>query len=397
MTESAEALLLTAARDAGRVLYFGNDWDAENRTSSHQIAGQLARANKVVYIECPGVRTPSGSSRDIMKIARKLWRFLRPARRVSENLHVVTLLVIPGAFGRMKRVNEWAMAVQVWYLELRFGMHGALLWFVVPHLAPLARRMEQRFSVYYCIDKYASMPGVDAGQVAALDAEMTRSTNVVFAASEPVYQDKVRAGATAHLSPHGVQVAHFGRAASGEVNRPDDMPTGKPVVGYFGLVEAWTDLQLLDRIARDLPDWNLVLIGRCAVDVDDLARHENVHLLGKRPFESLPAYAAFFDVAILPYRICEQVLNSNPIKLREYLAAGLPVVSVRYPEVEKFADLVCIADNHDAFVAAIEVARNLDSDAARAERLNAMADQTWERRVETVVGIINEEGRANGG
>src|SRR5262249_9822468 len=153
-----------------------------------------------------------------------------------------------------------------------------------------------------------------------------------------------------------------------------------PIIGFFGLIESWIDLGLIARIARQRPDWLVVVIGRQAVDVSELVGYANIVMLGHKPFAELPAYGRFFDVRMLPYHRTAQVIHRNPIKLREYLAMGKPVVSVRFPHVEQFRDVVYLASDHDDYIRQIERAlRENTSDAARM-RMETVREHTWEAR-----------------
>src|SRR5262249_6462720 len=128
----------------------------------------------------------------------------------------------------------------------------------------------------------------------------------------------------------------------------------RPVVGFFGLIERWIDLDLVKYLAELRPEWSFVMLGRVAVPEEELPRRANLHFLGRRPYEQLPAYGKQFDAAIIPYRLTRQVLHANPIKLREYLAMGKPVVTVRTPEIEKFTDVIEIASSREAFLAKLD-------------------------------------------
>ena len=132
-----------------------------------------------------------------------------------------------------------------------------------------------------------------------------------------------------------------------------------------------------------------VLRGGGAVDVSELRSLPNVVLPGPQPHEMLPRWAKAFDVAIVPLRQNEQVCYSNPLKVREYLAAGKPVVSVPIPEVERFADCIAIARTHEEFLAKIEEALKTDSEEKREARRQAVAGMTWEARVEEVLEIVH--------
>jgi glycosyltransferase involved in cell wall biosynthesis len=161
-----------------------------------------------------------------------------------------------------------------------------------------------------------------------------------------------------------------------------------PVIGFFGLIEAWIDLDLIAFLARCRPSWTFLLIGRVAVDLGELANMPNVVLVGPQPYEALARWAKAFDVAIIPYRLTEQVLHANPLKLREYLATGKPVVSVSTPEINQFAEYVQIADSREQFLSAIERALTGDSEDDRTRRMRAVAKMSWDCRVEEVLGIV---------
>ena len=146
----------------------------------------------------------------------------------------------------------------------------------------------------------------------------------------------------------------LGHGTSSLRSRPRWLNLPRPIVGFFGLIEQWIDLDLIDEIAVRRPQWSIVLIGRMAVPGHPVCNRPNVHLLGKRPYDELPAYGKAFDAAIIPYHLTQQVLHANPIKLREYLAMGKPVVSVSTPEIDKYADVVEIARSREDFIAKLD-------------------------------------------
>jgi len=186
-----------------------------------------------------------------------------------------------------------------------------------------------------------------------------------------------------------VDLAHFSRALDTATPVPSDLASlPRPVVGFFGLIAEWVDLSLVRSVALAQPDWSIVLIGRVATDLAPLEGLSNVHLLGPRPYGELPAYCRGFDVGIVPFRMSELTLRANPLKLREYLAAGLPVVSTPLPEVARYEGLVHLAAGETEFVACLEeaLARRTEADARR--RVEAMRAEGWERRVEEISEIL---------
>src|SRR5207253_7113681 len=162
----------------------------------------------------------------------------------------------------------------------------------------------------------------------------------------------------------------------------------RPVIGFFGLLAEWIDLELLAAIARRRPHWTLLLLGKATVDTGTLRALPNVRLLGQKPYEALPAYCRAFDVGLIPFRIDELTVRANPLKLREYLAAGLPVVSTDLPEVARYDGLVRMADGVEAFTAAIADALRERSAGMAQRRVNAMMDERWEARVAELSALI---------
>ncbi|RYD15816.1 MAG: glycosyltransferase family 1 protein [Lysobacteraceae bacterium] len=372
------------------IVYFGNDWLAENRTSSHHVASRLARIAPLLYVSSPGLRAPQASGRDLGRMLRKLRASLRAPREVAPGLWHCTVPQLP--FRRIPGVDALNRAFGRWAVRRAMraaGIDRCISWFVVPHPGFLAGRLGEDLCVYYCIDDYAAHPGVDADLIGRRDAELSRRADVVFVAPPTLLAPKQTLNPHTIAAPHGVDVELFARAADAQT----DVAAGaralaRPVVGYFGSLHAWIDFELLEWLARARPLWTFLLVGHVAADTGALAGLPNVHLAGAQPYASLPGWAKAFDVAIIPYRLNRQVANANPLKLREYLATGKPVVSVRNAEIEKFARWVRIADDREEFLAAIERALAEDSPTASLERRAAVADQTWDRRVEEVVGHV---------
>jgi glycosyltransferase involved in cell wall biosynthesis len=372
------------------VIYFGNDWSAENRTSSHHIAEGLATRTRVLYVDSPGLRAPKANARDLRKLCRKLLSAARRPRRVGDRLWQMSVPQIP--FRRLPFVRRLNVALGKHLIRRalqRLGFARTVSWFAVPHPGFLANAFGEAVVIYYCIDDYAALPDVDARAVAQMDAHLTRQADQVFVASAPMLQAKRRVRPETLLAPHGVDVALFRTSADPELAiAPAARDLPRPVIGFYGLIEAWIDLDLIAAIAERRPAWTFLLIGRLAVDAGRLHAMSNVVFTGPQPYRSLPQWAKAFDVAIIPYRFTRQVANSAPLKLREYLASGKPVVAVPAPEIERFADLVRIARGPEQFIRAIEDALLHDSDADRTRRMAATTTMTWDARISEVVEVV---------
>jgi glycosyltransferase involved in cell wall biosynthesis len=235
------------------------------------------------------------------------------------------------------------------------------------------------------------LPDVDARAVAAMDAHLTRRADQVFVASSLMLKKKRRQRPSTVLAPHGVDVSLFRTASDPRLAvAPGARDLRGPVIGFFGLIEEWIDLDLIGHLAERRPEWTFLMIGRLAVDPGRLKALPNVVFPGAQPYRSLPAWAKAFDVAIIPYRMTRQVMNSAPLKLREYLATGKPVVAVPAPEIERFSGLVRLAHGPEQFLHAIEDALSTDTEADRARRIEATSTMSWDARVNEVVGVIEE-------
>ncbi len=372
------------------IVYFGNEWFAENRTSSHHIARQLAGEAPLLYVDSPGMRAPTTSGRDLRRIVSKLRQAVRLPTEVRPNLWHCTVPQLPWRrLPFVAQLNRWFGAWAVRRAMRHVGIEQAVLWFVVPHPSFMLDAVPHKLAVYYCIDDYAAHPGVDAQLLQACDAELTRRADHVFVAPPALVAAKQALNPATSYSPHGVDTLLFALARDPATVVPAAAAAlAHPVIGYFGLIAAWTDVELIEWLARQRPEWQFLLVGHASVDVSALAALPNTLLAGPQPYESLPGWAKAFDVAIMPYRMNRQVRNANPLKLREYLATGRPIVTVPAPETDKFGALVQVADGREAFVEAIETALRDDTPALQLERIAAVRDMSWEHRVRTTLGIV---------
>jgi glycosyltransferase involved in cell wall biosynthesis len=373
------------------VVYFGNDWFAENRTSSHHIARRLGKMVPVLYIETPGSRSPQKSARDLRKLWRKLARALAPPQKVGEQFDVATIPQIP--FRKLPAIdvlNRWLGAFLARRAMRKLGFERRISWFVVPHPGPLAKRLGESMTVYYCIDDYASYPGMDPVAIQTLDDDLTRKADVVFVASRALLEAKRKLSRNVHFSPHGVDFEMFSQASDPATPLAEEVRGLKhPVIGYFGTVGEFVDFDLLAYLVEARPAWTFLFVGLIAADVSRLRRYPNVIFAGPQPYETLPGWAAAFDVAIYAHQVNRQTRHSNPLKLREYLATGKPVVSVVTPETAVFAEVVYLAENPEAYLAAIERALREETPELRRKRMDAVTGVSWDARFAETIAVVD--------
>ena len=375
-----------SSEDLPAIIYFGNDWSADNKTSSHHIAKRLLRDHKLVYVECPGMRSPQGSSRDIKKIFSKLFKVFEGPKALDERSYVFTLFQIPfHSFKTIQYINKKLIVLLVKRLCKKLKIDKPILWFVIPHVALIVGKIDSSLVVYYCTDDFSELPGVNKQMISQMDEYMFANSDLAFVTSEPLYQNKIKYKDKLNLSRHGVDFDHFNTVFKKSNTLPDKVKNlSGPVIGFFGLIETWIDLPLIKYLAESKPDWNFVMIGRVAINIDEYKNIKNIHFLGVVTYDELPAYAQSFDVAIIPCMTNELIRNFNPLKLREYLAMGVPVVSTYFPEIDEFSDIVSIANNYDEFLHEVNLLVSNDNSEVIQKGIDKVSVESWEVKYKLV-------------
>ena len=366
------------------ILCFGSGYDAPP-TSKHHVMHLLAERNTVLWVNYHGSRAPTARASDLAHMARKLREVAGGLKEARENLYVLTPLVIPlPGSGWVRRLNRRLLVGRIRAALARVGRGPVQVWSFTPDIGYLLGRFGEEKVLYYCVDDHASFTGYDREQVLRDEADLCRRADLVVTTASALQKAKAPLNPNTILVSHGVDYAHFSRAVREDLPVPEDLKDiPHPILGFFGLIRDWVDLDLLAAVARLRPDWHIVLIGDSTVDLARLRDVPNVHLLGRRPYADLPAYCKRFDVGLIPFKINALTEAVNPIKLREYLAAGLPVVSTPLPEVMGSKQGVEIADTPEATVSAVEscLARGRETPQARAQ---AMACEDWLHKVEWI-------------
>lgn len=359
------------------ICFAGDDWDG-NPHSRHHIMRRLAGRWDVLFVEGLAMRTLAvGGGGEARRVMRKL-RARAGLRTVADGLHVLRPLPIPPA-GRVGRaVQLAALRRQLLVARRGAGIVGpALSWFSQPMAAPLRGRIGDRASVLYYQDRYDAFSHVDGPLLRRLVAELARGCDLAVASSEDLAGELRDLGAEPVLVRHGVELERFAESPP----PPEDLAgLERPLVGFVGLLDDYLDFDCLIAAADALEHGTLVLVGGANVDVTALERHPRIQILGRRPYDAIPSYLGAFDCCLSPFAITRLTVGVNPIKLREYLAAGRPVVSTPLPEILPYRDVVSVADGPAAFADAVRaiVRPGADPPAARVARRARVAGESWD-------------------
>ncbi len=373
------------------IIYITSDWFRENKTSTHHIAEELSKHNRLLYVEAAGMRAPKASRRDARKVLSKIRTCFAKPTQVTSNVYLYSPLILPF---HQYRFARWLNGAFLGRLIKRaadgVGFREPILWIFMPHFSSVVTSVRSKGVVYYVTDEYTATPHVQGSVIRNMEDDILRRADVVFTVSDELRNSKSKLNSHVFVSPHGVDVEFFGRAGDPSTLIPTDIAAiPKPIAGFFGLIENYIDIDLIAHLASTLPDVSFVLIGRVAQDVSRLRSRTNVHFLGHRDYGSLPGYLKAFDVCLLLYRMGTFSKNANPKKLREYLAGGKPIVSVRIPEVERYADLVGIADSYEDFARFVREAIDHDPAELKTKRLSAVQSESWASRVELISETIS--------
>ncbi len=364
------------------IVCFSHDWSGDPLSKTH-LMRLLARDNRVLWVNSIGYRAPTASRADASRAIRKLRAALRPIGNPEPNIYVLNPLAVP-AYGvpAVRAFNKVFLQAQVRRAMRRLGFRRPINWVFNPAAAVIAGRIGEETLIYHCVDEYTAFSGVASAALAGLEQELLRKADLVVTSAELLYRSKAKANPRTVLVRHGVDHDHFRKALDPATPvAPELAVLPRPVIGFFGLVADWVDVELMARVANRFPHGSLAVVGRATTDVSALSRLPNVHLLGQKAYAELPSYCKGFDVALMPFRINELTLNANPLKVREYLAAGLPVVSTAIPEVAVLGQCR-IAENADSFVREVEAA--LADPSSRRARSESVRSESWQARLDEI-------------
>ena len=371
------------------VLCFSHDWTGDPLSKTH-LMRVLSKENRILWINAIANRMPTTSSKDVSRIVKKLKSFTEPIRQVEKNIFVLNPLAIP-AYGNsaVRNFNRKFLISQVKKAMRKLGFENPLNMIFNPAAGLVAGKLGEKQLIYYCVDEYTAFTGASKG-LKEIEESLFKKADLVIVSAEKLLADKKKFNKNTFIIRHGVDFSHFQKALNDETEIPEEIKDlTRPIIGFHGLLADWVDFELIKKIAEHFKNGSVVLIGKIAVDAEQkvkiLENVKNVYFLGRKSYSELPNYCKGFDVALNPFAISELTLAANPLKVREYLAAGLPVISTDIPEVA-ILDHCRIGKTHEDFIRQIEEA--LKNPRPQKAISDSVKNESWEARIDELREIM---------
>ncbi len=282
-----------------------------------------------------------------------------------------------------------------WMRALDFSDPVVWIFLPTPLSLEISDSLIKKLSIYYCIDNF-SVSSVSAKKVRRSEEKLLKKADLVFVTSKELYSRCNKHNEKVHIFPFAVNFSEFQNIRATQQPVPQDLKDIKPpILGYVGGVHKWIDQGLIKSLAVQHPEYSFVFVGPIQTDVGMLSDAGNIYFLGNKDHYQIPLYIKNFNICLIPYLITDYTKNVYPTKLNEYLAMGKPVVSTLLPEVAGFnrdykAVVYTAADKQDFDRCIVNAIEDNEPDVER-RRIEAAAENSWERRIEEMSILIEKQ------
>ncbi|MBN2020383.1 MAG: glycosyltransferase [Sedimentisphaerales bacterium] len=385
---------MTTARVFGSfdtICFGGGDWWYHNRAHMDvHMMRRLASRGKVLYVNSIVMTRPKLSSgrKFVGKVVRKAASIFAGLKKTEEGLWIYSPFSLPVQhLNWMRPINEAMIGAQLSYIRRRLGISEPIVWVVCPTACNVALKMPKKRLIYQRTDRFEDYPDVDKDEIETFDRKLRDVSDITIYVNRALFEQEKSQCRKAIFLDHGVDVERFSRALADPFVPPDIAEISGPIVGYFGAIdEHKIDAGFIAALADLLPDVSFVFVGAGNMDCSELAKRKNVKLLGRKPYEEIPHYGKRFNAAMIPWRKNSWTQAANPIKLKEYLALGKPVVcTFASTQLLEYKDVISFADDVETFASSIRKALTDDNAVLAAARKEKVKDASWESKTEAVI------------
>ena len=377
------------------VLCFGGeDWWYHNRGHvDMQLMRRFARLGTALYVNSIVMQKPNlqkgigGGKSFSQKLSRKIKSILKGLKKSYAGFWVCSPLSLPlHHIGWARPVNTAILRWQLLWITRKLSIREPIVWVACPVACDVAIGMKKARLVYQRTDRFEEYPNVDTDIIRQYDRQLKAHADLVIYVNRTLYQEEMGQCRKSIYLDHGVDYDMFA-GTDNDNSVPDDMKGIEvPIVGFFGNIDDHTsDMELIQRVTDLLPEMRFVFVGRVSVECRGLSTRKNVKMLGQKPYEQIPHYGKCFDVAIMPWQQNRWIAACNPVKLKEYLALGKPIVSTPFPELHKYHEVVYIGSGPEEFARLIKDALAEDGPERITARRKKVEKATWDSKVKLVL------------
>lgn len=351
------------------------DWESRWQRPQQLASAFADQGHRVFYVRMSRFIAPGGPRYEIEQLRDNVWS-ITLATRVHPRVYEKPIEASVAA----------ALVDALAALRADHGVQLAVSLVQIPTWRPVAELAREKFGwplLYDCMDEWADFPGLTD----AVDTEepgVAAAADVLIVSAQRLLEKWSTVKPDAVLARNAADFERFSRA-----EHPAELDVGDgPVVGFFGAIAPWFDVELVAWAAAERPEYQFVLVGPVDVDVRVLRRLSNVHLLGQQPYEDMPGLLARFDVCVIPFRVNETTAATDPVKFYEYVSQGKPVVSTWLPELEPYRDHLYLTADREDFVASLDAALVEDDSARLTDRVALARVNDWQSRYDLIETAI---------
>ncbi|RKY12101.1 MAG: hypothetical protein DRP65_02265 [Planctomycetota bacterium] len=354
-----------------------------------QLMRRFAKKTTVLYVNSIVMQKPGlgKGKRFFHKVIRKLKSIATGLKKSDAGFWVYSPFTLP------VHHIKWAGAVNIallrWQINLvcrKLKISQPVVWVACPAAWNVVSKISRSKLVYQRTDRHEYTPNVDTRLIELYDRELKTAADITLYSSTSLYEEELSQCKNAFFLDHGVDFQLF--AFSEQNNDPPADIAGikRPIAGYFGgISDHKLDFDLITTLAKLLPEVAFVFVGDAPRECREVLASENIWLLGQKPYEQIPHYGKCFDVAILPWRPNKWTEAANPIKLKEYLALGKPIVSTSaFAELQQYIDVVYEANGPEDFAEAIKKALGGNCPERVALRRKRVQESSWNSKAQIV-------------
>ncbi len=375
----------------GVICFGGEDWWYHNRGHfDMQMMKRLARRVPVLYVNSIGMRVPRPTEGKMFlrRVIRKLKSIRRGLVTVEKNMSVMSAFSAPGKL--IRSLSSIIMPWQVSRAARSLCMKNPLIWVACPPAAGVRDKIKNAGVVYQRTDRFEAFPHVDSKAIRAFDVQLKTNSVLTIFCSRLLLEAEGEDCQRSLFVDHGVDFEQFRKSDEDRCEPGDVMQIARPRIGFIGGIDSHTfDPPLFRKVVEAIPEFQFILVGACSLP-DGWCDFPNVHFVGQKDYQQVAHYMAACDVLIMPWNDGEWIEACNPVKLKEYLAVGRPVVSTWFRELERFEGHVRIAKTAEEF--AQQIRQAIENPGPEEPRWQRVSEETWDSKANEVLSVLQTEG-----